>query len=97
MTEEIWQSLNPGATSLHKEAWPSYDETKVISQKLTIAVQVGGKLRGTVEIEAENSKDQAQIEEKAKADLNISKYLSGKEIKKVIYVQDKILSFVLQN
>lgn len=95
MTEEIWHSLRSGVTSLHKEAWPEYDKSKVISQKLTIAVQVNGKLRGTVEIEAEKDLDQAQIEEKAKADLNISKYLSSKKIKKVIYVPGKILSFVV--
>jgi leucyl-tRNA synthetase len=95
ITEEIWQTLHSGATSLHKEAWPDFDKTKIISQKINIAVQVNGKLRGTVEIEAKEVANQPQIEEKAKADHNISNYLKDKEIKKIIYVSGKILNFVI--
>ena len=95
ITEEIWQMLHSGATSLHKEAWPEFDKSKIISQKINIAVQVNGKLRGTVEIEANEVGNQPQIEEKAKADHNISNHLKDKEIKKIIYVSGKILNFVI--
>lgn len=95
ITEEIWQSLHSGAISLHKEAWPEFDKNKIFSQKINIAVQINGKLRGTVEIEANDVGNQPQIEEKAKADHNISNHLKDKEIKKIIYVSGKILNFVI--
>jgi leucyl-tRNA synthetase len=95
MTEEIWQTLNPSATSLHLEVWPEFEKEKAVAQKITIAVQINGKLRGTVEIEAGEVGNQPQIEEKAKADLNISKHLKNQEIKKTIYIPGKILSFVI--
>jgi len=95
MTEEIWQNLRPSATSLHLEPFPEFEKSKIISEKINIAVQVNGKLRGTVEIEANEVDNQPQIVEKAKADLNIAKYINNQKIKKVIYVPGKILSFVI--
>lgn len=95
ITEEIWHLIDPSAKYLYLEEWPQFDGSKIISEKITIAVQVNGKLRGTVEIEAKDSDNQPQIEEKAKADLNILKYIKNQEIKKVIYIPGKILSFVI--
>lgn len=95
ITEEIWHELNPSATSLHLEKWPEYDKSKVFSQTLKIAIQVNGKVRGLVEIEADDVKDQTKVEEKAKSDQNINKYLKENNIKKVIYIPGKILSFVV--
>ena len=95
MTEEIWHSLRSSATTLHFERFPEFEQSKIISEKINIAVQVNGKLRGTIEIEAKDIDDQPQIEEKAKANLNISKHFNNQEIKKTIYVPGKILSIVI--
>lgn len=95
ISEELWHLLNPNATSLHLEKWPEYDQSKTISQEINIAVQINGKVRGLILISSDEIKNQPQIEEKAKSDPNISKYIDGTEIKKAIYVKGKILNFVV--
>lgn len=95
MTEEIWHTINESANYLHLEKWPQYDESKIVREEVNIAVQINGKVRGLVSISAQDLENQPQIEEIAKTDPNISKYISGQEIKKVIYVKGKILSFVV--
>lgn len=95
MSEEIWHQMNSSATSLHLESWPEFDESKIVEEEVNIAVQINGKVRGLISIPSEMLKDQPQIEEKAKADPNISKYFEGANIKKIIYIPGKILSFVV--
>jgi leucyl-tRNA synthetase len=47
ITEELWEQLGH-TTSIHLEAWPTYDERKLVTDTVTIAIQVAGKLKGTV-------------------------------------------------
>lgn len=99
MTEELYQDLKGEtgdlkANSLHVSAWPKYDETYLVRDVVTIAVQVNGKLRGSFEISADEAKDKDLVEEHARKDENVSKFLQG-EIIKVIYVPGKILNFVV--
>ncbi len=80
--------------SVHSQPWPSYDESKLSEDEVTIVIQVNGKLRSVLSIQySVLSKD--VIEEKAIKDPKISKYIDGKQIKKVIYVPGKILNFVV--
>lgn len=103
MTEEIYQSLKgidaelnkEAFNSIHLEKWPEYDESKIIQDKIKIAVQVNGKLRGMVSVSSDDIDNQAKIEMLAKEDQNISKYFASTEIKKVIYIKGKIISFVI--
>ncbi|MBA3724058.1 MAG: leucine--tRNA ligase [Candidatus Levybacteria bacterium] len=93
MTEELWESLgNP--FSIHKSTWPSFDEKHLVKDTLTIAVQVNGKLRGTLAVAASDKDNRAMIEEKARAHTDVAKFLQT-EPKKVIYVPGKILNFVV--
>lgn len=92
LAEELWQLLGE-TEKLTYAAWPSYDPTLAKDDVLTIAIQVLGKTRGTVEVEP--GTDQNVVESLAKALPSVAHQLQGKEIRKVIFVKDKILNFVV--
>ncbi|MFH1161779.1 MAG: leucine--tRNA ligase [Candidatus Jorgensenbacteria bacterium] len=81
-----------GYRSIHQEPWPTYDPTLVREDRVTIAVQVNGKLRGTVSAPAGAS--QKEVEELARGDVRLQRALQGKTIKKVIHVPDRLMNFV---
>ncbi|OGZ05114.1 MAG: leucine--tRNA ligase [Candidatus Lloydbacteria bacterium RIFCSPHIGHO2_01_FULL_49_22] len=92
VAEEIWHTLGE-SDSVHKELWPIFDETKTLSEALAIAVQVNGKLRDTFSIARGAGED--EIVALAGRREGVLKWLEGKEIKKVIYVKDKLVNIVL--
>jgi leucyl-tRNA synthetase len=93
IAEELWQQLGH-EQSVHISEWPIYDEKYLVQDTATIAVQINGKLRGTITVPADA--DEAATTETAKADDKIAGNLDGKEIVKVIYVSGKLLNFVVK-
>jgi len=101
ITEELWQlnkltdsEADIEFRSIHQEKWPRYDDSLIVSDTVTIAVQVNGKLRDTIEVQSAKSKVQSEVEKEARGSEKIMKYLEGNSVKKVIYVPGKILNFV---
>lgn len=90
--EEIWNRLGH-STTLAYVAWPSFDEALAKDDLITVAVQVNGKLRGTLEVAPDIS--QADVLEMAKADENVKKFLTGAVVKE-IYVPGKIVNLVVK-
>jgi leucyl-tRNA synthetase len=97
MTEEVWSLIDTEfpSKSIHLEKWPEFDKAKIVQDEVTIAVQINGKVRGTIKVESSKIESQPDVEDIAKADQNISKYLEGVQIKKTIYIKGKIISFVV--
>jgi len=93
IAEELWEQLG-GDGSVHDAGWPEFDESKLVQNTVTIAVQVNGKLRSTVQIAADS--DQAIATEAAKSDAKITANLDGKTVVKTIYVPGKLLNFVIK-
>ncbi|MBR7090392.1 MAG: leucine--tRNA ligase [Lachnospiraceae bacterium] len=91
ITEEIWK-IEGFEGRVYQTAWPEYDESKCVEDRITIAVQVLGKLRGTFE-EDRNASKETMIE---RAKETVSKHLEGKEIVKEIYVPGKLVNFVVK-
>jgi leucyl-tRNA synthetase len=91
ITEELWQTLGH-QTSIHLEKWPEFDESKIKEQKVTIVVQVNGKIRGQFEAPIGVSEEEAK--EKAFALEDVKKWIVGQEIKKVVFVPNKLVSLV---
>ena len=90
-SEEIWEKLGgKGLVSL--STWPSYDPAKVVDDKLVLAVQVLGKMRGTIEIAPDA--DEATALAAAKLVPGVQAALQDKEIAKVIYKAGKILNLI---
>ena len=90
--EELWHRLGH-AESLAFAPWPSYDPALCIEDTVTVAVQVNGKLRATLELP--RGAGQADVQAAASADERIARYLDGVTIRKVIHVQDKLLNLVV--
>ncbi len=92
ITEELNEEL--GYKPLTEEAWPKYDEAKLIDSEVGIAISINGKLRNTIKVPIDSSKE--TLENLAKNDEKIQKYLEGKEIVKVIVVPNKIVNIVVK-
>ncbi len=90
IAEELLSKL--GEQEVSKHQWPTFDLSKIKEDAIEIAVQVNGKLRGTFQIEGSESKE--EIIEKAKSLENVQANLTS-EIKKEIYIPNKIVNFVI--
>ena len=92
IAEEAWEHLG-GTESLTYTAFPTVDPSYLVDTTTTYVVQVNGKMRGKWELPVDKSQD--EILSLAKAEPKIAKYLEG-EIKKVIFVPNKLLSIVVK-
>jgi leucyl-tRNA synthetase len=94
LAEEVYARLFPATDHLVAElGWPEADPALLVAETVTVAVQVGGKLRGTIEIPPGASS--AAAISVAKADGNVMRALDGKTILKEIYVPNRIVNFVV--
>jgi leucyl-tRNA synthetase len=91
ITEEIWAILGH-KKSIHLDTWPEFDASKIVSDKTTIVVQINGKPRATFEIA--NGANQTEVEKIAKSLPEVSKWLAGKTITKIMFIKGKILSIL---
>ena len=93
IAEEIWQKLGH-KDSISYEKWPEYDEKYIQEDTKTIGVQINGKLRGEVEVSQDDT--EKSVKEKIECLENIQKYLQDKEIVKIIYIPNKIVSVIVK-
>lgn len=91
--EELWEKLNEDK-DLFNVSWPKYNEKLTISDEVTMAIQVNGKMRGSITIDSNLSKE--EIEKKAFEVENVIKHTEGKNIVKVIVVPKKIVNIVVK-
>ena len=91
ITEELWNMLGHNNTIAY-EKWPTYDESKTVSNQITLPIQFNGKLKGTISI----SVDEDESSVKQKVHEAIDSKLEGKTIVKEIYVKNKIYNIVVK-
>ena len=91
--EELWNMLGHNNTIAY-EKWPTYNEDLIKESSKTLAVQVNGKVRATINVNIEDSED--IIREKALKEENIIRHIDGKEIVKFIIIKDKIINIVVK-
>ena len=91
--EELWAFLGHEGT-LAYEKWPEFDASALVEDEIEIPVQVLGKLRGRVRVSANATA--AEMEEAAKVDADVAKFLEGKTIVKVIAVPKRMVNFVVR-
>jgi len=92
ITEELWHDIG-NKESIHLQNWPKYDVKLTQSEKVKLVVQINGKLRDL--IEAENNLTDEQIQQLAMNSEKVKPHLSGKTLKKVIVVKNKLVNFVV--
>lgn len=100
VAEDLWYSANGWSVddwakdkSVHLQNWPEFEASKTKDALCKIAVQVNGKVRGLLEVGSDESEE--SVVAKAKAVEGVAKYLDGFEVKRVVYVGGKILSFLV--
>ena len=93
ITEEIWNRFGHSNTITY-EAWPTYDETKLVEDTVEIPVQINGKVRATVSISVDASED--EVKNIVHQNSNIQSQIDGKTVVKEIYVKNKIYNIVVK-
>ena len=92
MSEELWEKLDhPGG--IVAAGWPAYDEAVAKAAQIVVPVQVNGKVRGRVTVDADASED--DIRAAALADAGVQAHVAGKAIKKVVVAGGKLVSVVI--
>jgi leucyl-tRNA synthetase len=91
IAEELWSVLG-GTTSVFENGWPSYDPALVVEDRITMAVQVGGKTRGTISVAKTATQDDAMAA--AMADPNIAKFVTSTP-KRIIFVQGRLINIIV--
>ncbi|MCX6789053.1 MAG: leucine--tRNA ligase [Candidatus Gribaldobacteria bacterium] len=92
LAEELWQGLDK-KESIFLEKWPEYDINLINDEKINLIIQINGKARGS--IEAVRGIGEQEAVGLTKKDQKIAKWLENKEIKKIIFVQNKLINFVI--
>ena len=94
MAEELWERLGHTDGIFSGANWPSHDEAKTRETSVKLAIQVNGKLRATVE--GPSGMDQDAAEGAARSDENVARYLDDGTLKRVVYVPNRLLNFVME-
>ena len=93
LAEELWEQISH-TDLLTYEPWPQFNEELIKDESFTLAIQVNGKVRATLEMAANSSEE--EIKNAAMQDENVKKWVDGKEIIKIVYVKGKLLSIVIK-
>ncbi len=91
VTEELWNKLGHEET-ISYEAWPAFDEAKLVDDEVEIVVQVNGKVRAKLNVPAEASRE--QLQDIAMANESVQEQIEGKTVRKVIAVPGKLVNIV---
>ncbi|MDD4859724.1 MAG: leucine--tRNA ligase [Dehalococcoidales bacterium] len=93
LTEELWQRTG-NAYSIHNQRWPTWDSALVKEEKVTLVVQVNGKVRDRIEVAPAIT--EAEAHQVAENSERVKTFLEGKLVIKVIYVPGKLLNYVVK-
>ncbi len=91
LAEELWQGLG-NEESVANAPWPEYDEALTVEERVTVVIQINGKVRSKMEIDAGTSKE--ETEKLAFEAPRIEELTAGKQVRKVIVVPDKLVNIV---
>lgn len=89
---ELWDQINE--TKIEDNLWPSFDKSFLETSEIEFVIQVNGKLRGSILVDVKKEKD--EIISAAKNNENVKKFLSNKKLIKVIFVEKKLINFVVK-
>ncbi|MBV9120848.1 MAG: class I tRNA ligase family protein [Chloroflexi bacterium] len=93
LAEELWSIRKPGQGSIHQQRWPAHDERLAAVSSCALVVQVNGKVRDTLEIALDLPKE--EVETLARQSEKVRKFLNGSEIRRVIFVPNKLINLVV--
>ena len=91
VAEELWEGLGK-KESVIKASWPEYDQQAIVEEEIVIVVQVNGKLRDRLLVPV--SSEAEAIKERALNSPKVRRHIDGKEVKKTIFVPQKLVNIV---
>ena len=92
VAEELWSILGE-KKSINLSIWPKWDENLIKDEEVKIIVQINGKVRSEISVPAEEIEE--NVKNKALSDAVILKYIEGKEIKRTVYVKNRLINIVI--
>ena len=97
MVEELWETMGYAAKRggmACRQPWPKYDESKTVESVVTLAVQVGGKMKTTIQVPLDS--DEETVVKTAMADNKVAKLAEGMELVKTILVKNKLVNLIFR-
>ncbi len=92
IAEELWEKLGSSAGTIAYEAWPAYDEAKMVDDEIEIVIQINGKVKTKLMVPADANKD--ALEQIAMEDSQVKEQIDGKTVRKIIAVPGKLVNIV---
>src|SRR3989339_753572 len=92
LAEELWAAQGE-KKSISQSTWPQYSPEKIIANTMTVVVQINGKVRANVDLSATAGEE--EVKAAALADPAIEKWLTDKEIKKIVYIKGRLINIVI--
>ena len=93
MAEELWQRLGHAGSIFDGANWPAYDPAKCAEQQARVAVQVNGRVRGTVSVPVGADRD--TVVAVAMNEPNVARHMEGMDVRRIVHIQDRLLNFVV--
>jgi len=93
MAEELWERLGHADGLFEGGQWPAFDPAKLVEETVQVAVQVNGKLRGTIGVPKDTP--EAEVIDAARGEDNVARHLEGTQERRVIYVKERLVNFVV--
>ena len=93
IAEELWHSLGHEGSIFDGGNWPEFDPAKCVEQQARVAVQVNGRVRGTVAVPVGAGRD--EVVAQARAEPNVARHLEGTEVRRIVHIPDRLLNFVV--
>jgi len=90
--EELWLRFG-NKNTISKESWPEYDEKLIKEETITLVIQVNGKVRDKMAVEADILED--EVKKLTLAREKVKRWIEGKEITKVVFVPGKLINLVI--
>jgi leucyl-tRNA synthetase len=90
--EEMWAALGE-PYSVHEQAWPSWDESLIAAEQITLVVQINGKLRDRIVVPADIAEEEAK--ELALSRAKVRPHVEGRELRKSVYVPGRLVNLVV--
>jgi len=92
IAEELWEKLGNSSGTIAYEAWPAYDEAKLVDDEIEIVIQINGKVKTKLMVPADANKD--ALEQIAMEDSQVKEQIDGKTVRKIIAVPGKLVNIV---
>jgi len=96
VAEELWTEVLELGYSVHQQDWPVYDDALLAQSEVTLVVQINGKLRDQMVLDAEVARDEARVRELVLALPKIKQYTAGATVQRVIVVPGKLANVVVR-